>query len=203
MATLEAIDLPYPVIPAKAGIQGRAPAGVRASRGLDTGLRRCDEGGATSSYRRRPVSSGLAMLLTSLLAACAAPGEKLGPFDASCQAGAAVVAGQPSQLTCGPPQSVARLVNGGVAYPLLDVLAPNWEARHEALGTDRVRIAMRKTGFVGGREGEAAQLFAQRAGQIAAATGHSGFTILEYTEGIEATFPLAQRVVQGVVRLNR
>ena len=203
------------VIPAQAGTQFSSPAGscrpqlgswIPAFAGMTispSNRRRPVSCTRNSPYRRRPVSRILAVCTLAFLVACAAPGEKLGGFATSCQSGALPVAGEPQQAACGPTQAVARLVNGSVVYPVLDVLAPNWEARHEPLGADRVRIALRKTGFIGGRDGEAAQLFAQRAGQIAAATGHSGFTILEYTEGIEATFPLAQRVVQGVVRLNR
>jgi hypothetical protein len=33
--------------------------------------------------------------------------------------------------------------------------------------------------------------------------GYAGYTVLEYSEGIESTLPVAQRVAQGVVRLER
>jgi hypothetical protein len=85
----------------------------------------------------------------------------------------------------------------------INPLAPDWQVEQTRLDTDRIRISLRKNVLASGGEGEAAQLFARRAEQLAHAGHYAGYTVLEYTEGIDSTLPLAQRVAQGVIELNR
>jgi hypothetical protein len=99
--------------------------------------------------------------------------------------------------------SAENLLLGMALYWVVDPLAPNWQLQQLPLGADRIRIALRKKSFANGGDGEAAQLFARRAEQITRDAGYAGYSILEYTEGIESTLPLAQRVAQGVIRFNR
>ena len=99
--------------------------------------------------------------------------------------------------------SVEHILLGAALYWAADPLAPNWQLEHLPLGADRVRIVLRKKRFATGGDGEAAQVFARRAERIARESGFSGYTVLEYTEGIESSLPLAQRVSQGVIRLDR
>ena len=98
---------------------------------------------------------------------------------------------------------ISTILLGAAIYWAVDPLAPNWQLAQAPLGADRVRISLRKKRFTSGGDGEAAQLFARRAGQVARDGGYAGYTVMEYTEGIESTLPLAQRVAQGVIRLNR
>ena len=85
----------------------------------------------------------------------------------------------------------------------VDPLAPNWQLAQTPLGADRVRISLRKKRFSSGGDGEAKQLFARRAEQLAHEGGYAGYKVIEYTEGIESTLPIAQRVAQGVIALAR
>ena len=99
--------------------------------------------------------------------------------------------------------SVETILIGAALYWAVDPLAPNWQLDQAPLGGDRVRISLRKKRFASGGDGEAAQLFARHAEQVARVGGYKGYTLMEYTEGVESTLPLAQRVSQGVIRLNR
>ena len=84
----------------------------------------------------------------------------------------------------------------------VDPLAPNWQLAQTPLGTDRVRISLRKKRFTTGGDGEAAQLFARRAEKLKSEGGYAAYAVLEYTEGIESAVPIAQRVAQGVIELR-
>ncbi len=142
------------------------------------------------------------ILSAAIVSGCASTGEPPAAID-SCRAAEAPVAGQSQQVTCGSSLSVAPLIEGTGIYRILDFLAPNWQMRHELLGGDHVRIALRRKGFSAGREGEAAQLFARRAAQLAREGSYAGYSIVEYSEGVEGGLPLAERVAQGVIRLLR
>ena len=99
--------------------------------------------------------------------------------------------------------TIETILLGAALYWAVDPLAPNWQLDQAPLGDDRVRILLRKKRFNSGGDGEAAQVFSRRAEQLARAGGYAGFTVMEYTEGIESALPVAQRVAQGVVRLDR
>lgn len=99
--------------------------------------------------------------------------------------------------------SAENALLGAALYWAVDPLAPNWAVSQQTLSDDRVRIALKRKRFASGGEGEAVQLFARHAERLARERGYSGYSILEYTEGIESTLPLAQRVAQGTVLLAR
>jgi hypothetical protein len=142
-------------------------------------------------------------LAAALSAGCAAISNNPGAVDASGNPVGTLIANKSLQLTRTVSLSAENLVLGTTLYWLVDPLAPNWQLQQEALGADRVRIALRKKRFSSGGDGEAAQLFARRAGQIAHEGGYAGYTVMEYTEGVESTLPLAERVAQGVIQLNK
>lgn len=148
----------------------------------------------------RRAAAGMAAAIT---AGCAAVGSNPGAVDASGNAVSTLIPNKSFNLTPGVALGVDTILLGAALYWVVDPLAPNWQLAQSALGADRVRIALRKKHFTSGGDGEAAQLFARRAEQVAHDGGYAGYTVLEYTEGIESTLPLAQRVAQGVVRLNR
>jgi hypothetical protein len=126
-----------------------------------------------------------------------------GATDASGNAVSTLIPNQSLHLTRAVSLSAETLALGAALYWAVDPLAPNWQLKQAPLGADRVRISLRKKRFTSGGDGEAAQLFARRAEQVARDGGYAGYTVMEYTEGIESTLPLAQRVSQGVIRLNR
>ena len=139
----------------------------------------------------------------ALSAGCAAISNNPGAVDASGNPVGTLIANKSLQLTRTVSLSAENLVLGTTLYWLVDPLAPNWQLQQVPLGADRVRIALRKKRFSSGGDGEAAQLFARRAGQIAHEGGYAGYTVMEYTEGVESTLPLAERVAQGVIQLNK
>ncbi len=89
------------------------------------------------------------------------------------------------------------------AWATVGPLAPNWAVSQQSLSDDRVRIVLKRKRFASGGDGEAAQLFEQHAERLARERGYAGYSILQYTEGIESTLPLAQRVAEGTVLLAR
>lgn len=91
---------------------------------------------------------------------------------------------------------------GAVIYFVVDPLSPNWQIEETRISDDRFRIALRKKRFTTGGDGEAAQVFYRRAEQIAMENGRAGYAILEFSEGVESTVPIAQRVSQGVIQVK-
>jgi hypothetical protein len=145
-----------------------------------------------------------ACLAAALMTGCSSMiSHNPGAIDASGNPVSTLIPSQTLQLTRSIGLSAENLLLGAALYWVVDPLAPNWQLAQAPLGDDRVRISLRKKRFANGGDGEAAQLFARRAEQVARDAGYAGYTVMEYTEGIESTLPLAQRVVQGVVKLNR
>jgi hypothetical protein len=92
---------------------------------------------------------------------------------------------------------------GAVLYMIIDPLAPNWQIEETSLAGDRYRIALKKKRFTTGGDGEAAQVFYRRAAQIVREKGGVRYRVVEFSEGIESSVPIAQRVAQGVVEVIR
>jgi hypothetical protein len=99
-----------------------------------------------------------------------------------------------------PAESIAGAV---LLYFIVDPLAPNWQIEEILLGEGRYRIALKKKRFTTGGDGEAAQIFARRVAQLAREQGGVRYRVVEYSEGIDSSVPIAQRVAQGVVELVR
>jgi hypothetical protein len=149
---------------------------------------------------KRLAAAGLAVAMT---AACSAISTNPAATDAAGNRVSTLIPNKTYNLTPAVGLSVENIVLGAAIYWAVDPLAPNWQLEQTPLGADRVRIALRKKRFASGGDGEAPQLFARHAEQLARAGGYAGYTVMEYTEGVESTLPLAQRVAQGVVRLDR
>lgn len=147
--------------------------------------------------------AAVSCLLASLLSGCAAISSNPGATDAAGNSVSTLIPNKTFNFTPAVGLTVENLLLGAALYWAVDPLAPNWQLEQATLGADRVRISLRKKRFASGGDGEAAQLFARRAEQVARAAGYVGYTVMEYTEGIESTLPLAQRVAQGVIRLDR
>ena len=138
-----------------------------------------------------------------MTAACASVSKNPSAVDASGNAVSTLIPNKSYNLTPAVSLSVENILMGAALYWAVDPLAPNWQLEQTPLGADRVRISLRKKRFASGGDGEAAQLLARRAEQLARDGGYAGYTLMEYTEGVESTLPLAQRVAQGVIQLNR
>lgn len=144
-----------------------------------------------------------ACLAAAMTAGCAVISNNPGATDAIGNPVSTLIPNKTLNVTPAVALSIENILLGAALYWAVDPLAPNWQLEQAPLGTDRVRISLRKKRFTSGGDGEAAQLFARRAEQVARDGGYAGYTVMEYTEGIESTLPLAQRVSQGVIRLNR
>lgn len=89
------------------------------------------------------------------------------------------------------------------AYSMRDPLSPAWNLRVVRLDAERVRMELRMKQLVTGGEGEARQVFVRAARRIAEAEGYVGYDVVQFEEGIESSWPFAQRVASGEVRLAR
>ena len=107
------------------------------------------------------------------------------------------------QISSGLSLSVENIALIALIDWAVDPLAPNWQLAQAPLGEDRVLISLRKKRFTTGGDGEAGQLFARRAEKLAREGGYVSYSVLQYTEGIESSVPIAQRVAQGVIELKR
>ena len=144
-----------------------------------------------------------ACLAAALSAGCAAISKNPDVFDASGRSVSTLIPDKTYNVTPGVALSVENILLGAALYWAVDPLAPNWQITHMPLDGERTRISLRMKRFASGGEGEAAQVFARRAEWIARDGGYAGYTVMEYTEGIESTLPLAQRVARGVIRVDR
>ncbi|HVY06204.1 MAG TPA: hypothetical protein VHB46_09530 [Burkholderiales bacterium] len=95
------------------------------------------------------------------------------------------------------------LVAGVVVWYFADPMAPNWGIQSTKLAEDRYRIDLRQKRFAIGGDGEANQTFHRTAETLAEKNGYTGYTVLSYTEGIDAGPLISQRVSRGVVQLDR
>jgi hypothetical protein len=98
---------------------------------------------------------------------------------------------------------VETMAAAAVLFVIVDPLAPNWQIEELRLNDSRYRIAMRKKRFTTGGDGEAMPAFYRRAEQLVRDTGASGYRIVEFSEGVESTVPVAQRIAQGVIEIVR
>ncbi|MDR2625534.1 MAG: hypothetical protein LBC37_04305 [Zoogloeaceae bacterium] len=97
----------------------------------------------------------------------------------------------------------ADLLLFGLAYLVIDPLAPNWEISETRVSEDtfHLRLAMKRH-FSGG-EGEALQVLKRRANQLKLELGYRDYRILDYNEGIESATLAAWRIGEGHIQLTR
>jgi hypothetical protein len=110
------------------------------------------------------------------------------------------------QLTPGYATTIEKLALTGAAaaalYYVYRPLDPNWEGADLAVSHDIYRISLRMKRFHTGGDGEALQQARRYAEQLRVARGASGYTLVEFAEGIESTTPVAQRIAEAIVRLK-
>lgn len=91
----------------------------------------------------------------------------------------------------------------GVAYLVLDPLAPNWEIEQAAFPDSYYHFSLKMKRFYAGGAGESRVVFHQRAKELMRQGGFDGYQVVEYSEGMESSVLGSQRVSQGVIRLTR
>jgi hypothetical protein len=145
-----------------------------------------------------------------LLAACAGMGDKVGSsvdplvdavYSLDTQTRQDIAAAAFAYKLIKP--AGADLVLFGLAYLVIDPLAPNWEISETRLNEDtfHFRLAMKRR-FSGG-EGEALHVLKRRASQLQRELGYHDYRILDYNEGIESATLAAWRFGEGHIQLTR
>lgn len=91
---------------------------------------------------------------------------------------------------------------GYVVWKFVDPMAPNWGIESTKLAQGRYQIDLKQRRFAIGGDGESNQSFHRTAQALAQKDGFTGYSVLSYTEGLEAGPLLSQRVARGVVQLD-
>lgn len=91
----------------------------------------------------------------------------------------------------------------GLAYLVLDPLAPNWKIEEAPLGDDHVHFSLRMKRFYTGGTGEAHVVFHRRAKELMRLNGFTDYKVIEYNEGMDSSVLGSQRTAQGVVVLTK
>jgi hypothetical protein len=90
----------------------------------------------------------------------------------------------------------------GVAYYVLDPLAPNWDIEEAPLGENHIHFSLRMKRYYAGGAGEAQSLFHRRAKELMRLNGFSSYRVVEYQESLESSVLGSQRTATGVVVLT-
>ncbi|MBI4995853.1 MAG: hypothetical protein HZC22_02950 [Rhodocyclales bacterium] len=91
----------------------------------------------------------------------------------------------------------------GIAYLVLDPLAPNWDIEEAPLGANHIHFSLRMKRFYAGGAGEAHSVFHRRAKELMRLNGFDGYKVVEYEEALESSVLGSQRTAVGVVMLTR
>lgn len=91
----------------------------------------------------------------------------------------------------------------GLAYVVLDPLAPNWEIEAAPMGEDHVHFSLRMKRYYTGGAGEAQALFHRQAKEIMRYNGFDAYRVIEYQESLDSSILGSQRVATGVIQLTR
>ncbi len=132
----------------------------------------------------REAALAAACLAAAMASGCAAVSSNPGVFDASGRSISTLIPDKTYNITPGLALSVETILLGAALYWAVDPLAPNWQFEQAPLGTDRVRISLRKKRFASGGDGEAAQVLARRAEQVARESAYARSPLIELTEGV-------------------
>ncbi|MDB5800954.1 MAG: hypothetical protein JWL63_1893 [Rhodocyclales bacterium] len=93
------------------------------------------------------------------------------------------------------------LIAGAVAlvYQIVDPTAPNWDILEKRLPNRRVQYSLRMQMVHIGGEGEARQILARRAAELAREEGMTGYQIQSYSESIDSRIFLPRRTAEAEV----
>lgn len=98
---------------------------------------------------------------------------------------------------------VAWGLYAGAAWLILDPLAPNWEIEQASFPDRYYHLSLKMKRVYAGGAGEARVVFHQRARELMRQNGFDGYSVVEYTEGLNSSVLGSQRVAQGVILLTR
>ena len=90
----------------------------------------------------------------------------------------------------------------GVAYMILDPLAPNWEIEEAPFPDNHFHLSLKMKRYYAGGAGEARVVFKQRARELMRVGGFDAYEVMEYSEGLESSVLGSQRVSEGVIHLT-
>lgn len=91
----------------------------------------------------------------------------------------------------------------GVAWLILDPLAPNWEIEEAPLQGGYVHFSLKMKRVYSGGAGEALAIFHRRAKELMQYNGFDAYEVVEYGEGLESSVLGSRRTATGVIRLTR
>ena len=92
-------------------------------------------------------------------------------------------------------------IYAGVAYMILDPLAPNWDIEEARLDPQLVHFDLKMKRYYAGGAGEARQVFNRRAKALVRAGDFASYQIVEYNESLDSSMLGSQRRAEGVIRL--
>ena len=141
----------------------------------------------------RPRPSSVALALAAFLAGC----EHLPAKEWALLPAGALLLSDATLLK-------APVAAAGLAfYVVSDPFAPNWVIEEARQSDERYLLALRHKAVHSGGGGEARQVFARRAAQLAGQPGFGAYEVVNWQTGIDSGRPFAQRVAYGEVRLVR
>ncbi len=159
---------------------------------------------ASMRFLRAPVATAL----LGLLSACSAlnyPGATALSGDFPAQG--PIVPDTTLNLTKSIQVPLDKVVSWGlyvgVAWLILDPLAPNWEIEQADFPDRQFHLSLKMKRVYAGGAGEARQVFHQRAKDLMRQNGYDGYAVVDYSEGLESSVLGSQRVARGVIQLTR
>ncbi len=84
---------------------------------------------------------------------------------------------------------------------IYDPLAPNWRVEEQRLSDDSFRLFLRAKNFRRGGDGESTQIIRRRAQALMRQLGYASYQLLDYSESIASSTPLAYRVAEATIVL--
>lgn len=142
------------------------------------------------------------LLCMTLVAGCTTPGTVT-----KIPGNGTVIPDASLQLTPNLAISLEKLVfwgaYAGAAYLILDPLAPNWEIEEAAFPDAHYHLSLKMKRYYAGGAGEARTVFHARARDLMRTGGYTGYTVLQYSEGMESSMLGSLRVGEGVIQLTR
>lgn len=91
----------------------------------------------------------------------------------------------------------------GLAYLVLDPLAPNWDIEEAPIGDDHVHFSLKMKRYYVGGAGEARALFHHRAKELMHLNGCDSYEVVEYNESLDSSIVGSRRHAEGVILLIR
>jgi hypothetical protein len=91
----------------------------------------------------------------------------------------------------------------GLAYLVLDPLAPNWDIEEAPLGSDHIHFSLKMKRFYAGGAGEARAVFNRRAKELMRLNEFDGYQVVEYSESLDSSVIGSRRRAEGVILLTR